>query len=54
MPESFRMAMVTGMVPLKAAEERTGWIEELVKAGVLVPLPEEPVPEADLDSRAVP
>jgi len=53
MPESFRMAMVTGMVPLKAAEERTGWIEELVKAGVLVPLPEEPVPEADLDSRAV-
>lgn len=53
MPGPFRMAVVRGTVPLEYAEERAGWIGELVAAGVLVPLPEEPVPEADLDSKAV-
>jgi len=53
MPGAFRMAIVTGKVPLEAAEARTGWIEEFVATGVLVPLPEEPVPEGDLDSMAV-
>lgn len=53
MPAPFRMAIVTGKVPLESAEERPGWVEELVGAGILVPLPEEPVAEADLDSRAV-
>lgn len=53
MPGPFRMAIVNGTVPLEEAEKRTGWIEELVTAGVLVPLPEEPEVETDLDSRAV-
>lgn len=53
MPGPFRLAIVRGTVPLAAAEERSGWIEELVAEGILVPLPEEPEPEADPDSRAV-
>ena len=53
MPGPFRMAVVNGTVPLEYAEERRGWVEELVAAGVLVPLPEEPVPEVELDSRTV-
>ncbi|GAB4367178.1 MAG: hypothetical protein Kow00128_11420 [Deltaproteobacteria bacterium] len=53
MPDSFRMAIVRGTVPLAAAEERSGWIEDLVAEGILVPLPEEPEPEPDPDSRAV-
>lgn len=53
MPSPFRRAILTGKVPLELAEERAGWIEELVEQGVLVPLPDETVPEADRDSRAV-
>ncbi len=53
MPHPFRMAIVNGKVPLTSVEERPGWIEELVKDGILVPLPEEKEPEVDPDSRAV-
>lgn len=53
MPDPFRRAILTGKVPLSHAEERAGWIGELVERGILVPLPEEKLHEADRDSKAV-
>ncbi len=36
----FRRAVFSGSVPLAAAEERPGWIAQLVASGALVPVPE--------------
>jgi Arc/MetJ-type ribon-helix-helix transcriptional regulator len=48
-----RKAILTGMVPLREAERRGQWIADLVKQGVLVPAPEEMVPDELKESRAV-
>lgn len=36
----FRRAILTGTVPLREAENRGGWVRDLVARGVLVPIPE--------------
>lgn len=48
-----RNAILSGTVPLEEAERRRGWIADLVAAGVLVPVPEEVVPEERKESQRV-
>jgi hypothetical protein len=50
---AFRKAILTGMVPLREAESRGGWVADLVADGVLVPTPEQAVPEDQKESRSV-
>lgn len=49
----FRMAILTGMVPFGEAEGRGGWVADLVADGVLVPAPEQPLPEDQKESRSI-
>lgn len=49
----FRRAILTGTVPLEEAERRGGWVADLVADGVLVPVPEEVVPEERKESQRV-
>jgi len=39
-PADFRRAILKGTVPLREAENRGGWVRDLVARGVLVPIPE--------------
>jgi len=39
-PAAFRRAILKGTVPLREAENRSGWLRDLVARGVLVPIPE--------------
>ena len=39
-PGEFRRAILTGSVPLHEAENRGGWVRDLVTRGYLVPVPE--------------
>lgn len=39
-PVDFRRAILTGVVPIREAEKRGGWVRDLVAGGVLVPAPE--------------
>ncbi len=39
-PAAFRGAIFKGTVPLREAENRGGWVRDLVAQGVLVPIPE--------------
>jgi thiosulfate reductase cytochrome b subunit len=39
-PAGFRRAILDGTVPLREAENRGGWVRDLVARGVLVPIPE--------------
>ncbi|HEX9190550.1 MAG TPA: tetratricopeptide repeat protein [Candidatus Deferrimicrobiaceae bacterium] len=52
-PPAFRMAILTGSVPLPEAEKRPGWIEDLVAGAVLVPEPVRPVAEDQEESMTV-
>ena len=38
-PADFRRAILKGTVPLRDAENREGWVRDLVARGVLVPIP---------------
>jgi len=49
----FRRSILTGVVPLREAERRTGWIRDLEASGVLVSAPEEAVPTEQKESEAV-
>lgn len=52
-PGVFRLSIFTGTVPLREAEKRNGWIEDLVRGGVLVPAPTETSTEAQRESGQV-
>lgn len=52
-PPAFRKAILTGIVPLREAESRGGWIADLVADGVLVPAPSLPEPEDQKESRSI-
>jgi cytochrome b subunit of formate dehydrogenase len=39
-PADFRRAILKGTVPLREAENRGGWVRDLVARGILVPIPE--------------
>jgi tetratricopeptide (TPR) repeat protein len=52
-PVDVRRAVLTGTVPLRAAELRGGWIRNLVTRGVLVPVPEEAESAEDRESSEV-
>ena len=49
-PAPFRRSILAGGVPLSSAEERPGWISDLVAAGTLVPVPEEAPQEIHRES----
>ncbi len=52
-PREFRGAILYGKVPLAAAEARPGWVEELVARKVLMPAPQEAIPEETVQSLQV-
>ncbi len=52
-PAQFRRAIVGGSVPLASAEQRAGWISDLVASGALVPVPEEVTQESHRESLQV-
>jgi len=49
-PPDFRRAILKGNVPLRQAENRGGWVRDLVARGVLVPIPEEMESAEDRES----
>ncbi len=52
-PAAFRRSIFTGTVPLAEAEKRSGWTDDLVKGGALVPAPEETSTEDQKESTQV-
>lgn len=52
-PREFRKSIYTGKVPLGLAERRSGWVAELERQRILIPIPEEAVPEDAAQSRQV-
>lgn len=52
-PGTFRRAILTGTVPLAEASIRTGWIADLISAGLLIPAPEETATEDHRESGQV-
>lgn len=40
-----RKSIISGFVPLETAQARPGWVDALVRDGILVPVPDERVPE---------
>lgn len=52
-PREFRRSILLGKVPLSLAEDRSSWIEDLVRMKVLIPVPQEGVREDAVQSRQV-
>jgi thiosulfate reductase cytochrome b subunit len=52
-PADFRRAILKGTVPLREAENRGGWVRDLVARGILVPAPEAAESAEDRESTEV-
>ena len=52
-PPEFRKSVYTGKVPRRLAEKRPGWIAELERNRILIPVPREAVAEDEVQSRQV-
>ncbi len=52
-PAGLARAILSGGVPLESAGERAGWISDLVKAGTLVPVPDDAPQESHRESLQV-
>ncbi|GAB4231305.1 MAG: hypothetical protein OHK0028_06220 [Deltaproteobacteria bacterium] len=52
-PPDFRRSILTGLVPLREAVRRPGWIRDLEACGILVPEPVEPVTAEEKETETV-